>query len=120
MPVLTYGLGNYYCGQIFPNTRTGLMVSVRLIKGARATRIAEAGCIPSYIYNRPLPDGRKMYRVLPIRRSLADFRAGRDRLLTASDAAELSSELHRLIRRISDPAIPFRELPLWPGKAQAF
>ena len=105
MPVLTYSLGNFYCGQRYPNTGTGLIVHVRLVKDSSGTRIADAGFTPTFTYERGRLPGR--YRVLPIKDALAGFAAGTDSTLTASDTAELRRELDAVTARVSNPSIPF-------------
>ena len=105
MPVLTYSLGNLYCGQRFPNTGTGLIVRVRLAKDSSGTRIADASFTPTFIYERELLPGR--YRVLAIKDALAGFAAGTDSTLTASDTADLRRELDAVTARVSNPSIPF-------------
>jgi poly-gamma-glutamate capsule biosynthesis protein CapA/YwtB (metallophosphatase superfamily) len=105
MPVLTYSLGNFYCGQTYPNTRTGLIVRVRLQKDSSGTRIADASFTPTYIYESPRLRGR--YRVLGISAALEGFAAGTDSTIGAADTARLRRELDAITRRVADPSIPF-------------
>lgn len=106
MPVLTYSLGNFYCGQSYPNTRTGLIVDVQLARDKSGTRIVDAGFTPTYIYKSERLPGR--YRVLAIREALAGFASGADSTLTASDTADLRRELDAVTARVSNPSIPFQ------------
>lgn len=101
MPVLTYSLGNCYCGQTFPDTRTGLLVRIELTKDSTGTRVRDASFTPTYIFRRENLSGR--YRVLPIARTLADTSLQ----LTASERRELQSELDAIRTRVEDPALPF-------------
>ena len=105
MPVLTYSLGNFYCGQRYPNTGTGLIVRVRLAKDSSGVRIADAGFTPVFIYERERLPGR--YRVLVIKDALAGFAAGTDSTPAASDTADLRRELDAVTARVSNPSIPF-------------
>ena len=105
MPVLTYSLGNFYCGQKYPNTRTGLIVRVRLMKDASGVCIADASFTPTYIYESPRLRGR--YRVIPIKDALAGFAAGSDSTIAASDTARLRRELDAVTARVANPSIPF-------------
>jgi len=105
MPILTYSLGNFYCGQRSPNTGTGLIVRVRLVKASSGVRIADASFTTTFIYERVGLPGR--YRVLAIKNALAGFAAGADSTLTASDTAELRRELDAVTARVSNPSIPF-------------
>jgi hypothetical protein len=105
MPVLTYSLGNFYCGQPYQHTRTGLIVRVRLAKDSSGTRIADASFTPTYIYQSQRLPGR--YRVIAIKDALAGFAAGSDSTLTASDTAYLRHELDAVTARVSNSSIPF-------------
>jgi poly-gamma-glutamate synthesis protein (capsule biosynthesis protein) len=105
MPILTYSIGNFYCGQRFPNTRTGLIVRVRLTKDSSGVHIADAGFTPVFIYDSGRLPGR--YRVLDIKAALADFASGTDSTLTASDTADLRREFNAVTARVSNPSIPF-------------
>jgi poly-gamma-glutamate capsule biosynthesis protein CapA/YwtB (metallophosphatase superfamily) len=105
LPVLTYSLGNFYCGQRFPHTRTGVVVSVRLAKDESGTRIDDAGFTPIYIYESARLRGR--YRILAVKEALAGFTSGADSILTASDTAGLRRELDEVTARVTNPSIPF-------------
>jgi len=105
MPVLTYSLGNFYCGQEYPNTRTGLIVRVRLARDSSGTRIAEAGFTPTYVYRSQRLHGR--YRVLAIGDALAGFAAGSDSNITESDTARLRRELDAATARAAHSSVPF-------------
>ena len=105
LPVLTYSLGNFYCGQKYPNTRTGLIVRVRLMKDSSGVRIADASFTPTYIYESPRLRGR--YRVIPVKDLLAGFAAGSDSTIVASDTVYLRRELDAVTARVANPSIPF-------------
>jgi poly-gamma-glutamate synthesis protein (capsule biosynthesis protein) len=102
MPVLTYSLGNFYCGQTFAHTRTGLLVRVVLEKDSAGTRVAAAGFTPTSICRSESLPGR--YRVLPGARALADPGLP----LTAADRRELQAELDAVTTRVENPGIQFR------------
>jgi poly-gamma-glutamate synthesis protein (capsule biosynthesis protein) len=102
MPVLTYSLGNFYCGQTFAHTRTGLLVRVVLEKDSAGTRVAAAGFTPTSICRSESLPGR--YRVLPGARALADPGLP----LTAADRRELQAELDAVTARVENPGIQFR------------
>ncbi|MBM3315541.1 hypothetical protein FJY71_06860 [candidate division WOR-3 bacterium] len=102
MPVLTYSLGNFYCGQTFPHTRTGLLVRVELTRDGSGTRIADASFTPTYIHRDDRLPGQ--YRVLRIARALADSTLP----LPESGRRVLQSELDAVTARVENPVIPFR------------
>jgi poly-gamma-glutamate synthesis protein (capsule biosynthesis protein) len=105
MPVLTYSLGNFYCGQRYPDTKTGLIVLVRVAKDSSGAAIADAVFSPTFIYESERLRGR--YRVLAIKEALAGFAAGTDSTLTESDTADLRRELDAVTARALKTPFPF-------------
>ncbi len=100
-----YSLGNFISGQIYPNTKSTVILDIQITKNEDNKMTIDAvDYIPLYLYDKGAESkSRTRYTLIDINKSIAEYENGKDSSISQSLYNTLKNELSTIKKTVGNP-----------------